>query len=84
MTGNTWTSVRYFSTFEEADTLRTSLKTTDTSGTLQVKVKRCGEGGTQFVVKTRQSAELVQAQASLEESEESTKKTSKRVRKTKT
>lgn len=67
MTGNTWTAVRFFCSFEEADTLRKSLKTGDLSGTLQVKVKRCGVSGVHYVVKTRQSAELAAATASLDE-----------------
>lgn len=83
MTGNLWTNVRYFSTFEEADQLRSSMKHSDTSGTLQVKVKRCGEGGTTYVVKTRQSAEMIATEASLDQAEAVTKKTSKRTRKTK-
>ncbi len=51
--GDSWTNVRFFSTFEEADQMRKSLKTKDKTGTMQFKVKRCGIGGTQFVVKSR-------------------------------
>ncbi len=39
-----WKNERYFSSFEEADQLRKSLKAYDKPGTLQVKVKRCGVG----------------------------------------
>ncbi len=62
-----WKNERYFSTFEEADTLRKSLKTYDRSGSLQVKVKRCGEGGSLYVVKSRTDPSL---KAALEEIEE--------------
>ena len=72
-----WTNVRYFSTFEEADKCRLSLKTTDTTGTLQVKVKRCGLNGTLYVVKTRQSAELIAAQEAVDVALEKPKATKK-------
>ena len=65
--GSPWTSVRFFSTFDEAQTLRDSLKKSDLTGTLQIKVKRCGEGGTTYVVKTRQTAEMTAATVSVEE-----------------
>ena len=48
--GQSWKNERYFSTFEEADKLRKSLKL---GGLLSVKVKRCGENGSQYVVKSR-------------------------------
>jgi hypothetical protein len=75
----TWTNVRFFSTFDEATTLRSSLLERDTSGTLQVKVKRCGDGGKLFVVKTRQSQEIINAAASLDETalKKATKKSKK-------
>ncbi len=63
---NIWTNLRYFSTFEEAESLRHSMKQSDTSGTLQVKVKRCGEGGKLFVVKTRQCEVLKAVETNLE------------------
>jgi len=80
--GNPWTNVRYFSTFEEANEMRTSLKSHDTSGLLQVKVKRCGVSGLMYVVKSRQSADLVRAQTEVDEALEQPK-TTKKVRKTK-
>ena len=55
LTGSPWTNERFFSSYEEASTLKKSLLVRDTSGTLQVKVKRCGAGGTLYVVKSRQS-----------------------------
>ena len=65
--GEPWKSERFFSTFEEADTLRKSLKAHDKTGTLQIKVKRCGVGGTTYVVKSRVDPTL---KAALEEIEE--------------
>lgn len=79
--GSPWTSVRYFSTFEEANSLRNSLKTGDLSGTLQIKVKRCGISGSQYVVKTRQSLQMTAAAQSLDEAVET--KPTKKTRKTK-
>lgn len=51
--GDSWTNVRFFSSFEEADKMRRSLKSTDKTGIMQFKIKRCGEGGKLFVVKSR-------------------------------
>ena len=65
--GDSWTNVRYFASFEEADAMRKSLKTQDRAGMMQFKVKRCGVGGTMFVVKSRVDQE---AKAELEAIEE--------------
>lgn len=65
--GDSWTNVRYFSSFEEADAMRKSLKSQDRAGMMQYKIKRCGEGGTLFVVKSRVDQE---AKAQLEQLEE--------------
>lgn len=65
--GTPWTSVRFFSSFDEAQTMRESLRKSDLTGTLQVKVKRCGEGGKMYVVKMRENAEMAAATASVEE-----------------
>lgn len=62
-----WKNERYFSTFEEADTLRKSLLGGSNGATLQVKVKRCGLDGSQYVVKSRTNPEL---KAALQEVEE--------------
>ena len=62
-----WKNERYFSTFEEADTLRNSLLSGPNGATLQVKVKRCGLYGSQYVVKSRVNPEL---KAAVEEVEE--------------
>lgn len=80
--GSPWTNVRFFSSFEEADQMRTSLKSRDTSGSLQVKVKRCGVSGQMYVVKSRQSADLVRAETVVDEALE-TPKTTKKTRKAK-
>ena len=65
--GEPWKNERYFASFEEADTFRKSVKGQDKTGTLQVKVKRCGGVETKFVVKTRTDPSL---KAALEEIEE--------------
>ena len=62
-----WKNERYFSTFEEADTLRKSLLSGTQGATLQVKVKRCGGVESMFVVKSRTDPSL---KAALEEIEE--------------
>ena len=62
-----WKNERYFSTFEEADMLRKSLLSGPQGATLQVKVKRCGPSGSQYVVKSRTNPEL---KAALQEVEE--------------
>ena len=61
-----WKNERYFSTFEEADAMRKSLAASPNGATLQVKVKRCGLEGKQYVVKSRQNPEL---QATVQEVE---------------
>lgn len=64
-----WKNERYFSTFEEADTLRRSLLGDPRGATLQIKVKRCGLDGKMYVVKTRTQPEL---KAAIKEVEEKT------------
>jgi len=65
--GEPWTNVRYLASFEEADALRKSLKSQDKTGTVQVKIKRCGGDQPLFVVKSRVDPSL---KAALEEIEE--------------
>jgi hypothetical protein len=65
--GEPWKNERYFASFEEADQLRKSLKAYDKTGTLQVKVKRCGVGRETYVVKSRVDPSL---KAALDEIEE--------------
>jgi hypothetical protein len=77
-----WKNERYFSSFQEADNFRKELKVHDRSGTLQVKVKRSGVSGINFVVKSRTDPSL---KAVLEEIEEKllTSKNKKSSKKTK-
>jgi hypothetical protein len=65
--GEPWKNERYLSSYEEADAFRKSIKAQDKTGTLQVKVKRCGGDTTMFVVKSRIDPSL---KAALEEIEE--------------
>ena len=46
-----WQKVRIFDSYEDADTLRAVLLDNDDTGLLEVKVRRCGPGGSQFKVK---------------------------------
>ena len=65
--GEPWKNERYFGSFDEADTFRKSIKAQDKTGTVQVKVKRCGNEQSMFVVKSRTDPSL---KAALEEIEE--------------
>jgi len=47
-----WKQVKIFETFEEADTLRKKMIEGDKSSKLEIKVRRCGEEGKQFKVKS--------------------------------
>jgi len=72
-----WKNERYFASYSEANELKNDLKAHDRSGILQLKIKRCGEGGSMYVVKSRQDPK---AQAELEAIEQkllSKKKTKK-------
>ena len=62
-----WKNEKYFSTYEEAHALLEQLVSGPTGATLQVKIKRCGLGGTEFVVKSRTNPELKAAIQELEE-----------------
>ena len=46
-----WQKVRIFDTYSDADMLRNTLLDNDDTGLLEVKVRRCGPGGSQFKVK---------------------------------
>ncbi len=74
LTGNPWKNERYFSSYEEASSLKKALLLGDSSGTLQVKVKRCGAGGTLYVVKSR----LVVADDSPKEKQKTNSKKTKK------
>jgi len=62
-----WKNERFFSSFEEADSLRKSLLSAPNGATLQVKVKRCGQEGKMYVVKSRTNPELKAAIQEVEE-----------------
>ena len=51
MNNKNWKKVRIFNSYEDADQLRHTLLDNDDTGLLEVKVRRCGPGGTQFKVK---------------------------------
>ena len=46
-----WKQVKIFDTFEDADALRQKMLEGDKTEKLEVKVRRCGPGGSQFKVK---------------------------------
>ncbi len=48
----TWQKIKVFDTYDEADALRTELKSEDGNSDLEIKIRRCGPYGTQFKVKT--------------------------------
>jgi hypothetical protein len=56
--GRTWKNERFLSSYFEADMLRKSLLLRN-EGILEVKVKRCGEGGNLFVVKSREIVQKI-------------------------
>ena len=51
-TTKTWQKIKVFDTYGEADALRNKLQTEEGNSDLQIKIRRCGPGGTQFKVKT--------------------------------
>ena len=46
-----WEKVRIFDSYKDANELRSTMLENDDTGLLEVKVRRCGPGGTQFKVK---------------------------------
>jgi len=50
--GQAWKNERYFSSYEEATMLKDSL-IVRYGGDLALKIKRCGENGNMYVVKSR-------------------------------
>lgn len=75
--GDPWKNERFFSSFEEADAMRKSLKLADRVGALQVKVKRCGENGKLYVVKSRVDQKVMAELQEIEEKLFSKKKSKK-------
>lgn len=65
--GNPWKSERYFSNYEEALTLKNSLKAMDRAGLMEIKIKRCGINGNQYVVKSRQNLKAMEELKQIEE-----------------
>jgi len=47
-----WKQVKIFETFEEADALRRQMLEKDETQKLEIRVRRCGEDGSQFKVKS--------------------------------
>jgi len=47
-----WKQVKIFETFEEADILRKKMLEGDKTSKLEIKVRRCGEEGKKFKVKS--------------------------------
>jgi len=87
--GPPWTKVAVYQTYEEADSRRNEL--TLLEPTFNVKVKRCGAGGSQFVVKKRVDPKLAKIAAEIDEtmkknkaqkSKSNKKKTARRTKKT--
>lgn len=47
-----WQKIKIFDTYEQAEQLRNELKNNPENENLEIKIRRCGPGGTQFKVKT--------------------------------
>jgi len=47
-----WKQIKIVETFEEADALRAKMLEGDTTTMLEIKIRRCGEEGKQFKVKS--------------------------------
>ena len=58
---NLWTNEKYFSTYEEALSLKKSLQLSEKGATMQFKIRRCGIGKNQYVVKSRTDPQLAKA-----------------------
>ena len=87
--GPPWTKVAVYQTYEEADKKRNELGLLEP--TFNVKVKRCGNDGLQFMVKKRVDPKLAKISKEIDEtmkksraqkSKTNKKKTSKRIKKT--
>ena len=53
-----WKQLKIFETFEEADFLRQKMLEVDESGKLEIKIRRCGQRGMHFKVKSFYPAAL--------------------------
>ena len=58
---NLWTNEKYLSTYEEALSLKKSLQLSEKGATMQFKIRRCGIGKSQYVVKSRTDPQLAKA-----------------------
>ena len=47
-----WKSVKILDTYESANSLREELLAADDTSKLEVKIRRCGDGGSRFKVKS--------------------------------
>jgi hypothetical protein len=47
-----WKNVKILDTYESANSLRQELLSSDETAKLQVKIRRCGDGGSRFKVKS--------------------------------
>ena len=47
-----WKKIKIFNTYKEASDLKEELLAADEENSLLVKIRRCGDGGTQFKVKS--------------------------------
>ena len=47
-----WKNVKILDTYESANSLREELLAGDDTSKLEVKIRRCGDGGTRFKVKS--------------------------------
>ena len=47
-----WKNVKILDTYESANSLREELLSSDETAKLQVKIRRCGDGGSRFKVKS--------------------------------
>jgi hypothetical protein len=63
---NLWTNERYFSTYEEALSLKNNLQLSEKGATMQFKIRRCGIGKSQYVVKSRIDPTLIKAVETVE------------------
>jgi hypothetical protein len=62
-----WKNEGYFATYQEAHLLLDQLVGGPNGVTLQVKIKRCGLNGSEYVVKSRTNPELKAAVKEVEE-----------------
>ena len=80
--GPPWAKVGVYQTFEEADKKR--FEVIANNPTFKAKVKRCGDGGSLFMVKKREDPELAKISKEIDETaKKNSKKLSQKKKKTK-